>query len=453
MTEAAVTNRDLEAARRDVDSVRRDVDIARSNLLPQLSALVGGRLIDSDRAEQGTFGAERIWTAGADFSQVLWSERAWSNVAVRKLLVRSAEAAFREAELDVSLDAATAYFDVLAALATERIRRDNLRLTRNNLERARVRLRLGAASPAEEYRWESQVARDQDALVTSIAQRNLAEIELNRVLHLPLEGKLGVEEPASVNELIHYLDARFLPYIDDPASLRTLRAFVAREAVLNSPEIAQIDAAIEAEARLLASENRSFFSPEIALSGEYTRTLDRGGKGSEFFEDLAYDDDDWTFTLGISLPVFEGGARLARRSQGAVNILQLERQREAVAERIEQRARSAVHVASASFTRIRLTNRASEAAGRNFELVADSYAQGAVSIIDLLDAQTAYFNAQQEAANALFQFMSDVMEVERAVGAFVVLYSDEQKDDVFDRLEAFATSGDDGSSEQEVGSR
>lgn len=438
LREALDRNRDVAAARRDLEAGREDVSIARALLLPQLEATIGGRLIDEDRAQQGTFGARRTLAAGAGFSQTIWSEQAWANVTVQKQLVRSLEASLRETELDVTLQAAAAYFDVLSALAIQQIRADNLRLTRNNLERARVRLRLGAASPAEEYRWQSQVAQDQDALVTSIAQRNLAEIELNRVLSRPLEQKLGVVEPEGTDGVLRYLDPRFLPYIDDPASLRLLRAYASQVGLENSPELAQLDAAIAVQRRLSESETRSFFSPEIALTGDLTQTLDRGGAGAELLEQSPLDDLDWELQLGLRLPLFEGGQRFARRSQLAVEILRLQRQREAVAERIEQRVRSTIHVASASFTRIKLTRRARDAARANLELVADAYAQGAVSIIELLDAQTAQFTAEQQAASAAFQFLSDVMEVERASGGFVLLYSQEEKDAVFAKLEAYA---------------
>lgn len=434
MSHALEANRDLQAARSAVEAAREDVGVDVANLLPQLSAMAGGRRIDGDRAESGSFGAETTWTLGVEFSQILWSERAWGAVEVRRHLVDSAEAALRQAELDVALEAATAYFDVLATLAVERIRRENLELTRSNLERARIRERLGAASPAEEYRWQAQVARDQDALVTSIAERNLAEIQLNRVLSLELEGKLGVVEPASTAELLAILDERFLPYMDDPASLRLLRGFVAEESIANSPEIAQIEAALAVQERLGASETRSFYSPDLVLSGDWNRTLERSGAGAEALDAAPFDDDDWELTLGLRLPLFEGGARFAERSRLAAEALRLEREREALSERVRQRARSAVHVASASFTRIGLTQRASEAARRNFELVAAAYAEGAVSIIELLDAQTARFTAEQEASNALFRFVSDVMEVERASGDFVILGSESDKDAVFERL-------------------
>lgn len=442
MREAIDRNHDLAALRRRVEAGREDVSIARAVLLPQLDANLAHRWIDEDRAAQATAGAERTLAGTLDLSQVLWSEQAWANLSVQRHLFRALEATLRQQELDVALQATTAYFDVLAAMADERIRKDNLRLTRSNLERARVRERLGAASPAESYRWESQVALDQDALVTSIAQRNLAEIEINRVLDQPLEEKLGLVDIDGPDGLFTIMDPRLLPYIDDPASLRKLRAFASVLAQENSPELAQIDASIAAQMRLRSSATRSFFSPELALQGNLTHSFERSGAGSELFDTSPLDDDDWEIALGLSLPLFEGGRRLAERSQASAEILRLRREREALVQRIEQRVRSAIHVASASFTRIDLTRRSTEASHKNFDLVSDAYARGAVSITELLDAQTAYLTAQQRAASATYRFLSDLMEVERATGSFFVLDPESVHDAIFERLENFVGGPD-----------
>ena len=47
--------------------------------------------------------------------------------------------------------------------------------------------------------------------------------------------------------------------------------------------------------------------------------------------------------------------------------------------------------------------------------------EGVLSIIDLLDAQSAALVAEQSAANATYQFLLDLMEAERAIGGVVQL--------------------------------
>ncbi len=65
---------------------------------------------------------------------------------------------------------------------------------------------------------------------------------------------------------------------------------------------------------------------------------------------------------------------------------------------------------------IALTRDAAEAAGRNYALVSDSYASGAASITTVLDAQDAALSSAESAANAVHDFLLDLMRVERAMG-------------------------------------
>ncbi len=79
-----------------------------------------------------------------------------------------------------------AYLNLLRAQTLERVQKENLELTRSNLELARVRQQIGISGPAEVYRWESQIATARKEVINANAQRNAAEIGVNRVLHQPL---------------------------------------------------------------------------------------------------------------------------------------------------------------------------------------------------------------------------------------------------------------------------
>ena len=94
----------------------------------------------------------------------------------------------RETErLDVALRASTAFLNVLRAATLERVARENLELTESNLELARRRERLGVSSPAERYRWESEIATDRSDVIAAINRTDAARVALNQVLHRPLE--------------------------------------------------------------------------------------------------------------------------------------------------------------------------------------------------------------------------------------------------------------------------
>ncbi len=77
------------------------------------------------------------------------------------------------------------------------------------------------------------------------------------------------------------------------------------------------------------------------------------------------------------------------------------------------------------------------AAARNLELVEDAYGRGVVSVLDLLDAQNAALLAQEAAANAVHDFLKDLMEVERAIGKFYFFANAEKRNEWFAAVEEF----------------
>ena len=83
---------------------------------------------------------------------------------------------------------------------------------------------------------------------------------------------------------------------------------------------------------------------------------------------------------------------------------------------------------------------AAAAARENLELVEDAYARGAASLLDLLDAQTAELNAEEQAANALYDFLDDWLQLHRAASLFDLVLDSEKQEAFADRLDAYFSS-------------
>ncbi len=60
-----------------------------------------------------------------------------------------------------------------------------------------------------------------------------------------------------------------------------------------------------------------------------------------------------------------------------------------------------------------------------------------VSIIDLIDAQKVALGADLTAANAIYTFMIDMVNVQRAVGRLFVTATQEERDVLFKRMEEY----------------
>jgi len=444
--EAVRANLDLAEQERAVAAGAEEVKKARARLLPSLELQAAGRILDADRAE-ASFGAEaeRKAEATAALSQALFSEPAWAALSIEKRLQEAREFERDERRLDVVLLAATAYLDLLRAKTFERIEKENLKLTRSNLELAQVRQSIGISGPAELYRWESEIARSRQAVLKAVARREQAERALNRILHRPLAEPFVTEEIDLADPKLATSDPRLATMVSTPWHLETFRDFLVAEGLAASVELRRVEAAIAAATRRLESARRAWWAPSLGIQAEVSRILAEAGAGKEgpsipgFSSGLVpqADDTNWSVGFKASLPLFQGGARLAEQEQAAQELLRFETQRASLREKLEQRIQSALLRAKASFPSIGLARDASDAARRNLDLVTDAYSRGVVSILDLLDAQNAALVADQVAANSIYDFLLDLMELERATNRFDFFLSPEDRESWFERLDAF----------------
>ncbi len=443
--EAIASNLDLAVRRRNLAAAAQDVALAKANYRPQVEISGLASQIDDDRAE-ASFGsqAERTTSASVSITQLLFSDMARSNIDIQGELQEAREHEFEALRLDIAQEAASTYLNLLRARSLVRIQRSNLAVTRSNLELAQIRRTIGAANPAEVFRWESQIATDRRGLIQALQSQRAAEISLNRLLHRDLEQRFVVTDVELDDPNLITGQDRFQGYTETPARARVLRDFAVQEGLTAAPELKQLDAAIHAQERVLRSARRAYFAPTVAMQGSFEEILSRDGAGSTAtgfsLGDLSLpsaDDTNWSIGLSASLPLYSGGSRSAEVIQAEETLTELNTQFDAVAEAVEARIRVAMQIARGSFLGIGLSEQASAAAQKTLDLVSDAYARGAVSILDLLDAQNAALAANQQYANSIYDFFVDLMEVQRAANRFDFFLSPEQRDLWYDRLEGF----------------
>ena len=215
---------------------------------------------------------------------------------------------------------------------------------------------------------------------------------------------------------------------------------MAQEAILGSPELRQFDAAIAAQSRGLTATKRAFFLPDLALLADATNIWSKSGAGSvpPPGSGIVPNDIGWSVGLQLSYPLFTGFARGAAKSQAELDLEDLQTRRAAAADRVEQRVRAAMHQMGASYANIGLARASTRAAQINLDLVTDTYSRGSASITDLIDAQNNGLLADLDAANSSYNFLVDLMEVERAVGVYAFFLTRAEHEDFLDRLDAFA---------------
>ncbi|MCC6145820.1 MAG: TolC family protein [Candidatus Hydrogenedentes bacterium] len=427
---AVDTNADLAAQAQSVEAGRQDIPKAYARLKPTVDAASRGILIDDDLAS--TLQPQRQWTGSIRIQQVIYNDLALANVQISKRLQEAREHGHEGQRLDLMQLAAEAYLNVLRAGTFEQVQKDDLKVTREHLELARVRQEAGVANPGEVYRWESQLAQSRINALEATSQRELAELQLKRVLGLPQDALVRLAPIDLDSDVMEFTAILARDYLNNPLKLASFVASMVEAGLATAPELQRIDAAISAQDRLVLANRRKYYTPTIAAQGELKHEIAEGGAGTGGGGLMGLlvpggPETSWTVGVEASLPLYAGGGRKADRVQSRETLEQLLLERKAAEEKLEQRIRSAMEKLRASWPTIRHAEAASAAAQKGLGLVSDAYSRGVVDITDLLDAQNAALTASLGAAGAVYQFLVDLTLFERSIGNFAILSGPEEQ--------------------------
>ncbi len=192
----------------------------------------------------------------------------------------------------------------------------------------------------------------------------------------------------------------------------------------------------------MASSKNAFIMPSVALTAELTRDFSEGGTGTGETDSFPFtppetDDTEWMVGLQVSMPLFEGGAKITSHKKAMEDLTRLKLLRKSTLEKIKQRIRNAIHNCEASFPNIALSRTAAESSKKNLNLVSEAYSRGAISIQELLDSQNSAFVSEQLASNTIYTYLVDLMGVERASGLFMCFMTDQKRTKFFNELDIY----------------
>ncbi len=443
VNESINKNLDIVVQYEVYNAEKETIKEAESNYYPKIELSSTGAIIDSDRAgaSLGMF-PERSLSIGLTVTQIIYAEKVYANVDIKKNLNKLTEYKIEQIKQDIALETAVLYMNLLRAQINEKIQKQNIKLTQHHLNLAKTRQQLGIAGPGEIYRWESQLAMNKKNIIDAQSKIKLAQMYLNRLLHKPLETSLNVEEVTMKDSMLisNYID--FEKFFKNKQQLSALKEFLVKESFKNSNELKQLETAIETQKRYLLSIDKSYYHPIVALQGNASYRLLEGGAGANYEISLPpgmgemfgglfpkTDDLEWSIGVKVSLPLFEGFATKSEENKNKKMLSKLLLEKQSAMEKIEQRVRSMVEKANSSYPAIKLTNEAKEAVVKSLNLVEDAYLKGFASTIDLIDIQNTLMTVNEATENAKYEFLIDLMEVQRAVGKVEFNLNENQKND------------------------
>lgn len=448
MMEAVDENLDLAVSEKFVEAGEERVKAERGPLIIQAQAQTGLTIRDPNRILPGAFIAQRQASTFVRANQSIYSEQAWARFQSRKLRQEGRQYGYFVDVLDVMLETGTAYVAVLRAKAQERIQRRNIRLTREYLELARLRLEVGVANASELYRWQSQLANNQQSVVDARALMEQSKLELNRVLNRPTEQRIApIDLPLDEEGRAIPPNDPISKYMDDPWSFEHLRDFMVQEGLRNSPEARQIEARRAGEQRIKTGRTRQLWLPEFFIEGGIQHDYWVDGEGSTIPPPAQgflpeFNKGTWDVGAFAAIPLSRGGTGVAEMREAARLVERLDAAFERVELFIDTGVRVELYNASAALASVTLTRRAADAARNNLTLVVDLYRRGKVGIITLIDAQTQNLVADLAAANAAYDYVLALLFVNREISHFRNLDDEEAQRDFERRLNEFVLTAD-----------
>lgn len=315
----------------------------------------------------------------------------------RSLRVRQAEATLgsaRESREDalrqVRFQVAQAFYAVLTAQASEGVAREVAGSFARALDLVETRFRYGAVSEGDVARVETARLEADQTVTNATSQVLQAKTALALLLAV---------DPVSL-EVTGSLEGQAPSWLTD-ATLGKL----ASDAVALRPDVRAAKAALESAEAALALARRQRL-PDVSLSGGYSR---------EGPDEAPVTPPTISAGASFELPVFH-------QHQAEIAKAESERVSARIAlDRTIARARSDVSTAWAAYRAARelvarMQGRLLDRARRSRELVEYQYRAGAVSLIDLLDAERSALSAELEYQQDLGQYRTAAAQLAAAVG-------------------------------------
>lgn len=412
----------------DIVTAEKERDLALSPILPQIGA-IGDVSGISQLFLEGTV-PDRIASAGVRANQMIYDDARISEYRSSGRLLESTKQIYEATRLEAFNLAGTEYLRYALSLILYRIDVSNLRVTQENLELAKFRAEVGYSGRDEVYRWEAEVAKRQSSLFASLARIETERIRLNQILALQQGRRWQPQEVGEPEEQFPFLVGIFTPLFADAAELERFRALAVQLARENDPELQAVEKQIEAQDIQVGQRKRRWFLPSLSAGFFWDYQIARRPE----LEDI--DKNLWGFNFTATYPIFQGASRAFEVGRTSSELERLFRQQRLTGDIVERQTRTALRKLESSFPAITFNRRQAEAARRNFELVQDKYAQGLVNVTDLLEAQNESFVAQQGAAAAVYAFLIDLVNFQRAVAWFEDDQTPEEREQFRQRIDA-----------------
>ncbi|MBF6992617.1 MULTISPECIES: TolC family outer membrane protein [Cupriavidus] len=389
----------FEAARYALEAGREKLPQARAGVLPTVNLNGNGGRQNGQASFAGSPYQDRnvnSWAWNLQLSQPVVRVASWIGVAQAGAQVEQAEAQFAQAESDLLLRTAQAYFDVLTARDSVTVAKAQLRAVEQQRVLAKRRYDVGEATITDVYEAQSRHDLGRSQLVQALNDQESRQAELEKLIGAlpdPLAGlRANVSLPAP-----------------EPADVGAWMGN-ARE---NNPAVRTQLAAVEV-AEKEVSKNRAAHLPTLDFTAGYGRNYTSGSMTSP--ADIENRVKSGTIGLQLTIPIYQGGAVNSRVSEAIANQYKSRAELEAARRQAATLARQAFGGVTSGLSQLAALTSAVTSSLDAVNANKIGYRIGTRVNIDVLNAEQQLFAAQRDLAKARYDTILQGLRLKSAAG-------------------------------------
>lgn len=438
--------------KKELELTNLNIEKAKSKYKPRVEASATALIIDEDRAKSILTPAEQTLTAGVTLNQVIFSEDLNMSLDILNKQKGIKEEELKKLELDLILEVSEAYISILKVETYAKMQKNNLDLTKMNLEIAKERKNTGISGMTDIYRLESELSQNISSFVETILNIELAKTNLKRIINYDLNVPLEISNIDFNNKDYLTSNKELLDFITNQNNSNILVEFMHDLAIKKSSDLKNIDYGINIQERLIKNTKNKKFMPTVALKADYSiNNIIVEGAGSSFPDYKSIigsindpstkkglssivgafgnpDEFNWSVGIGFRLPIYSGGELKLDKKISENEIETLELKRNTVEKLLEQQIRANISKITSEYSKIKNAEVSLNSATKALNIVKDSYSKGITSIFDLISVQNSAFSAEQYKVTSTYNLIIEVMRAERTIGDFYILKDNYEKE-------------------------
>jgi outer membrane protein len=368
-----------------VASKRASVESSRSSLLPQVNGNAGISSSESPRQTLQGGGSDILNSTSIGIR----ADALLFDFGASPIRYKASGKALEAAKFDslssmasLILNAKTAYFNYLLSQKLLIVNEDAMKQANLHFDQATILFKVGKTAQIEVTKARVDVANAQVNIIHAKNTVDLAKVQMEVVVGAPLIDPLVLTDTLGALEDSLALDE----------ALKT--------ATQKRPEINSLRIDVES-AKLLLQAARAAYLPSLSANG--AAGYSSGDYGTIHGPDFS-NTPNWSVGVGLSVPIYKGGALHASVQQADATLQQAQAQLEVKQLAVSQEVKQYFLKEKEALQRIGATKTLIEQAQESLKLSQERFRAGVAFSIEIIDAEVTLANARASNVQALFDY-------------------------------------------------